>query len=114
MYVIVIFVHYYLLKLFLLEDYIIYFLSIAILLYISRKFRSKKYILTLSILCITLSPFLFEYFDNSIYYFYLFLNLNDRYSYVGGEVTYFLSLLHSIVFFLSYNRKNINRNLLCI
>ena len=105
MFILIFFVHYLLLKTFLLELYVVYFISFTILVYIFRQSKVEKPIFIFSLCLIILSPFLFEYLDNYIYNLHLFLDYNEQYSFVGGEVTYVLSLLHSIVFFLSYNRK---------
>ncbi|WP_455757605.1 hypothetical protein [Sulfurimonas sp.] len=45
------------------------------------------------------STFLFEYFDNAIYDIYLFLDLNEIYTTLSGEVIYILALLHSLILF---------------
>lgn len=80
-------------------------LMLFIIIFKSRYFKNIKYI-KLYILLIMLSPFLFEYFDNIIYNIYLYFDLDYYYKYVGGEVTYILTILHSFVFFLGYNRQN--------
>lgn len=107
MFISLFFTNYILLCLFLEEYYVIYFLSFLFLSFIYMKYMHLENKLTLSFYStlIIVSPFLFEYFDTTIFDIYLFLDLNELYRFVGGEVSYFLSVLHSFIFFLGYNRK---------
>jgi len=107
MFFLIIILSYILLSLFLYEYYIGYFMLMAILLFLYMKSNWFLWIkdLLLALVLIFLSPFLFEYFDHEIFETYLFFDLNYFYYFVGGEVTYILSLLHCFIFFLGYNRK---------
>lgn len=99
-------INYLLLVLFLNEYYEVYFIVLGIVAYgIYLQKQTFKYYFYTSLIVIIISPFLFEYFDNFIYDIYLYFNINEVYTFVGGEVSYILSFLHSFVFFLGYNRK---------
>lgn len=92
-------VNYILMILFIKEYYIFYFLA----LFISTYFvKLNPYV---TVIIIFISVFTFQYFDDSIYYLYLYFDVNELYTFVGGEVMYILSLLHVFVFFLGYNRR---------
>ncbi len=92
-------VNYVLLILFSKEYYIVYFL---ILFFTTYMMKSKP---TLVIPIILMSPFIFEYFDDFIFSLYLYVDMNAFYTFIGGDIIYLLSILHSFVFFLGYNRK---------
>ena len=99
--------HYFLLKLFLQEHYLFYFLGIVLYIYLILKslfltHQKNLYILLLSVFLFSL---LFEFFDNEIFDLYLYTDMEKYYSFVGGEVGYILTLLHCIMIFLGYNRK---------
>ena len=72
--------------------------SISCLVYATKNSLNKLFII-LSILSVNITTFLFEYFDNDIYYLYLFLDLDEIYTPIGGEIVYILVLLHSLILF---------------
>ena len=91
--------NYFLYIAFLQEHYLFYF----ILLFLTAYFIQLD--VKLSLVIIIICSFIFEYLDVYIFYSYLYLDINEFYIYVGGEVIYILSILHAFVFFLGYNRK---------
>lgn len=96
-----IFINYLLIIFFLKTFYLLYFVTLILVAYsiYAIKFRVAKnsIIFYISLLCI--STFLFDYFDEDIFEIYLFLNLDEIYSYVGGVVSYILAILHSFILF---------------
>ena len=94
-------INYFLIVLFLKSYYLIYFVTlglVALWVYFIKK-RVSKYFTFLTVLVLNISTFLFEYFDDDIYDIYLFFNLNEIYTFVGGETIYILALLHSLILF---------------
>ena len=81
-----------------------YYLSYFFLLLLSALFVYKTNIIRGYLRYICLSMFLvsvviFEYFDDEIFDFYLYFNLDRFYIYMGGTISYVLAFLHSIFFF---------------
>lgn len=95
------------LSLFLYEYYVVYFITIVILtlFYVKSAWLPSRKSFIFALFSILISPFLFEYFDDTIFEIALFFDLNHLYYFVGGEVAYVLSALHCFIFFLSYNGK---------
>lgn len=102
-----VFLNYILLTLFMNEYYLIYFLSIGLVIFGVHfyKYQVSGLSLLSSIFLIFISLFVLEYYDTSLFYLYVFFDLDKYYTFKGGEVSYILSALHSIFLFLGYNRK---------
>ncbi len=100
-------VNYILIVLFLQEYYLGYFFILSIIIYTiyNIQYISSKLNFYLSLFMMNITPFVLEYFDNSIFYFYLFFDLEKYYIFISNELAYILSFLHSIIFFLGYNGK---------
>lgn len=77
----------------------------VLIFYLYITLEIQKGIFIILLLVLIFSPYLFEYFDEEVFETYLFFDLDRYYYFIGGEVSYLLSLLHSIIFFLGYNRK---------
>ncbi len=107
--IIFVLLHYLLMVLFLREYYLFYFFILLFIFYMesTKQYISSKGNFIVIMILFALTPFLLEYFDTSIYYMYLFLNLENFYTPIDTQVSYILSFLHSIVFFLAFNRKKI-------
>lgn len=74
-------------------------LSLISYLVYNNKNSLQRSFIVLSILFINITTFLFECFDNEVYYLYLFFDLDKIYTPIGGEIVYILVLLHSLILF---------------
>ncbi len=100
--------NYLLIVLFLNQYYLCYFLVVTIFFYTLHRmrYRVKRYDLGLYVFLFFGSILLVEYFDIYIFDIYLFLDLENIYTFVGGLIAYILSVLHSFIFFFSVFKKS--------
>ena len=100
-------INYLLIIFFLNSYYLLYFITITLVTYFAyiTKFIINRYFTVIYILVIIATPFLFGFFDDSIYEIYLFMHLDKLYSYINSLVAYILVLIHASVFFFSTFKK---------
>jgi hypothetical protein len=103
-------VNYFLILIFINSLYGSYFLLLVGCLYIYHinKIDVTKNMMIISIFLLLMTPLLIFYFDDEIYELYLFFNLDGYYVFIVDKVAIFLTILHSFIFYLGYNRKNNN------
>ena len=97
---------YVLVVLFLEEFYSLYFFTLFTALFIYDRFSFENTTnLSLGISTLFVTTLLVIFFDDELFDLYLYFDLEHFYIAVNGKVSYILTLLHSIVLFLGYNRK---------
>ena len=98
------FLHILLIYLFLKSYYITYFIFLVF--YIFGVFKFKKKISFFKYHPIFLATYMCGYFDEKIFDFYMFFDLEEFYIFIGGSIAYILTFLHSIIFlFIAFKKK---------
>ncbi len=94
-------INYLLIILFLNSYYAVYFIILILLIYgfFTSKVTLKRNSKYLSVVLILITSFGFIYFDDEVFYLYLYLHLDEIYISIDSKVTYILALLHSLILF---------------
>ena len=102
--------HLVLLELFVSAHYLLYFLTLLIILYFlnSERFYLSSKMSLFSLIYMTGLYFIIKLFEDSLYDLYIDMDMTFNLSYISYEVCCILSLLHILILFLlGYNRAKL-------